>query len=259
MQYMTFPVSCAYCCAANLLEQYGIPISDRALALKAKLPWRLEYDRATDSFLAGAMLQAPRHFDLALNPLGFSFQEEIVPKNRVLELHEPFMIGVDGEFGKHAMVCLGETEGGHRFLNPHREGDGQPDHQLFSREELLSRLSAENHVGRLVKIAPKEPDILPLGTETLVQYHQALCDFFRTDQNREILRKRRDPLLRPIALDWPAMMELAGEEALLEKLRRFQQQVFSLFQTDGCVPMELLDMSLLEEIFKDYGAKQADA
>ena len=136
---MSFNSSCSYCCLANLLESYGIDKEDRDIALESGLPYLFSYDESEHSYLAGAMLQGNFWFNRYLNSIGFTFSEELLPKETVtafLDTHIPCMIGLKSQFGRHAMIYTGQQDGQYHFLNPHRADDGQDDTLLFSAEAL---------------------------------------------------------------------------------------------------------------------------
>ena len=253
MKYMTFNSSCSYCCLADLLELYGVDREDRQLALDMDLPWLFACDEGEGAFLAGAMLQGQRWFDRCLGPLGFAFEEEWVDKGDVpayLEAHAPCMVGIRTATWKHAVVCTGREEGQLYFLNPHRPGDGELDTFCLTDEELIAALEERNAVGRLRRIGSPRPAgraDLSASLDCLERYRRALVDFCGRERTGQEIRDSADGLFRPLAVDGLAMMELAGERELAEKMRTFQQQAMALFRAGACRPADFVDLALFEE------------
>ena len=54
MKYMTFNSSCSYAGVANMLEQYGVDVEDRIIALGMKLPYLFAQEGGV--YMAGPML-----------------------------------------------------------------------------------------------------------------------------------------------------------------------------------------------------------
>ena len=259
MKYMTFTASCSYCCLANFLEAFGIDKEDRDIAREMGLPYLFFRDGESSSYLAGAMLQGKYWFDRYLRTIGFEFFEELVGKENTLsflEGHIPCMVGLKGEFGKHAMIFRGRQNSQFVFLNPHREGDGQPDEVLFSEDGLLDALSEINAVGFVCPVSQRtEPDksafqdsLLWLG-----RWREELREFCGQTRTKDEIMAAVDPLFRPLAVDGLAMMELAGERELADGFRRFQRQAMALFRAGDCRPDEIIDQKHVDRITAAYG------
>lgn len=246
MTYMSFLASCSYCCLANLLEVYGIHTTDRQIALDMALPYLFVQD--ANGYCAGAMIQSPAYFDLYLNPKGLSFAENACTREETLafmDTHIPCMVGIAGEFGKHAMVYLGRQAEAVHLLNPHRKGDGQPDHMDLADEELTTRLSNENMVGYLETCAPKAGVLgveLERSLKTMDSYEAEVSCFCSVSQTEAAVRESLNTLFRPFALDLLAMMELIGENALAARLRIFRDQAMAMFRAGSCKPDTIVDM-----------------
>ena len=258
MKYMTFKSSCSYCCIANLLEAHGISREDRDIALEMGLPCLFSYDEEEKAYQAGAMLQGKYWFDRYLGTLGFRFIEVLVPQKeaeRHLREHIPCMIGLKGESGKHAMICLGHQEGTYRFLNPHRAGDGEPDERLFSSDDLQAALSETNPVGFI------EPTgaVMPMNREDyedslrwLSAYQKDVRGFCGQYRTKGEIMAAVNTLFRPFAVDGLAMIELAGETVVAHELRQFQAECMTLFRTGDCTPDEVVDMARFDRIVRAY-------
>lgn len=224
MKYMTFPASCSFCCIANMLEQYRVDVTDCDIVVGAGLPYLFQYDVEDDSFTTGAMLQ-----------------------------HIPCMVGLMGEYGKHAMVFTAYEQEKYRFLNPHREDDEQEDWMILTEEELLERLSEVNYIGHLMEDDTSESFINAEDTLTVIkQYCERFVAFCSLEQTMANIRTCRDRILRPVALDLPVMMPLIGETSLAGKLTVLQGQIFEMIRLEHCVPADIVDMDLFGEIMDEY-------
>lgn len=256
MKYMTFPASCSFCCIANILEQYNVDVTDREIVVGAGLPYVFRYDVDEDMFSTGAMLQQPRDYNRFLQRYGLYFAESIVSKENMeayLLNHIPCMVGLLGEYGKHAMVFVAYEQGKYRFLNPHRENDNQKDFVLLSREEMLERLSEENYVGYLVRENIAENSLAAEDTlEVIYQYRERFISFCNREQTGEEVRNYRDSIFRPVALDLPIMMTLIGENALAEKFSVLQSQIFDVMRQVSCIPADIVDLELFTACMDEY-------
>lgn len=258
MKYMTFNSSCSYCCLANLLESHEIHKEDREIALEMGLPYLFSYDETDNAYQAGAMLQGEYWFNRYLNGIGFRFFEDMASKTDAadrLKNHTFCMIGLKTEFGKHAMIYMGQQSGNYRFLNPHRENDGQPDEVFLTEEELLDALSECNAVGHIEHTGTQ----IPMGAadydnslRCLSRYREELHQFCGAYRTGGEIMSRVNTLFRPFAVDGLAMMELVGEWALAEELRLFQKDCMTLFSRGDCRPDEIVDMARLDRIAAAY-------
>lgn len=148
MKYMTFQNSCSFCCLANMLAEFDVDTTDREIVLEAGLPYIFRYEKRTDSFMTGTMLQTSADYNRAIKQHGFLFVDCLIPKIDVtsfLAAHPSCMIGLSAAHGKNAMVFIGMEGSDFCFLNPHREADGQQDYVLLSEADILSRIEGESH------------------------------------------------------------------------------------------------------------------
>ena len=260
MKYMTFTASCSYCCLANLLEAFGVDKEDRDVSLELGLPYLFSREAEDGSYLAGAMLQGKDWFNYYLNTIGFEFFEDMVEKEKTirhLEEHIPCMVGLKGEFGKHAMIYQGGREGKFIFLNPHRAEDGQTDEVAFSEAELLDVLSEVNAVGYICSAAERTEQDRSLFHESLTwlgRWRSDMKEFCSQLRTRDEIMAVVNPLFRPLAVDGLSMMELAGEQELADGFRLFQSQAMALFRAGDCRPDGIIDQAHLDKIAADYAA-----
>lgn len=258
MKHMTFNSSCSYCCLANLLEPFGVDKEDRDIALEMGLPCLFSYDEEDHAYLAGAMLQGAHWFNRYLGTIGLQFHEVLIPRAGTVEYmkrHIPCMTGLKTESGKHAMVYIGQRNGNHRFLNPHRVDDGQPDELLFTDSKLTEALSELNAIGRIERIAEARSMDVSDFENSLTCLHRCgeeLHRFCAEHRTSEEIMAVVNTLFRPFAVDGLAMMELAGETALAEELRLFQEDCMTLFRSGDCCPDEIVDMERLDRIAGSY-------
>lgn len=268
MKYMTFQNSCSFCCLANMLEKYGLDISDRQILLDAGLPYIFRYDSASDTFLTGAMLQTEADYNRALRQYGFLFVDNLVRKEALttfLSAHVPCMIGLScGNGRKHAMVLSRAENDMLYFLNPHREHDEEPDEIALTTTDLSARVDEESHVGYLKPMDNKDRQPneglkddssqakLSKSLQALALYEERMTAFCQNLPSLAEILAIRDSLLRPIALDLPVMMELIGETDLHSRLLLFQKQIFVLFRPGEGKTPQAPDLALFYEILEDY-------
>lgn len=258
MQYMNFNSSCAFCCVANLLELQGRSITDGQLFQAMRVEWLLNHSEESGAWETGAMLQSGRYFDLALRPLGFSLQEvHGLSAEEVLAQEPGFMVGLKtGQGGRHARVLLERRNGSLVFLNPHREGDGEPDLVILTAEECLQRLEESSTVGRLISCPAKETDFRPLLAEARVNwrtYQEELTAFISQPHPSGDILAERDRLFRALLLDGPEGARLCGFREQEARLRAIQGQFLGALRGEKPVCLlEYMDMDTLEAAFAFY-------
>ena len=78
MKYMTFNSSCSFAGIANMLERMGYAYEDYQVAAGMELPYIVARDNG--GYIAGAMLQEKKYFDIFL--YYFIFYNRKQPKGR---------------------------------------------------------------------------------------------------------------------------------------------------------------------------------
>ena len=258
MQYMHFNSSCAYCCVANLLELQGRSVTDIQLFREIKAEWILHYDEEVGAWQTGAMLQSGKWFDLALRPMGFSLQEtHNASADDVLGTKPPFMVGLKtGQGGRHAHILIKRVGESLTFLNPHREGDGEPDFVTLSRTECDERLSITSTIGRLNSCTPREIDFRPIldaARENWHVYQEELTDFISHTHTWEDMMTARDPLFRALVLDGLEGARIGGHKEQEARLRKLQGQFLGALKEKRPLCLsEYLDGEDLAEAFAFY-------
>lgn len=232
MQYMHFNSSCAFCCVATLLELEGREISDTQLFREMRADLLLHREHETGTWQTGAMLQSGVWFDLALRPMGFSLEEvQSLDAEAVVERKPPFMVGLKREQGgRHAHILMEHRGDKLVFLNPHREGDGEPDLVTLTKEECVERLAPASTVGFLASCTPERIDFQPLfeqSRENWHRYQEELTAFATPLHSCEEFRAAQEPLLRALLLDGLEGARVCGHREQAERLRKLQSQFLS--------------------------------
>lgn len=219
MKYMSFPRSCSYTGVANLLEARGIDTTDREMALEIGLPYQLRQEG--DTFLAGTMLQTASWFDRFLNPRGVRFTEKEICARELAtflcQQTEPCMLGVELEFGRHA-VNFSHAEGDKLVFSNNRHPDSrEPDWFAFTPQELLDCVEETVMVGMLEPCARYHPDRAGDRAATaaaFTAYKYALAEIWGRTVPQKQLMDQLNPLFAPLFLDAPIMMDMIGEKGL---------------------------------------------
>lgn len=260
MKYMTFRSSCAYAGVANLLEQYGVDVRDRDLAMGMHLP--LLFDEQDGSFLAGPSMQSAAWFNLFLNPIGFQMEERCLPHSDIpmlLQGGEAYMLGIAvSPQDKHAVISRGMRDGKYLFLNNRWEHTEEPDALLLTEPELLARLDAAVMTARLVPCEKQTVDVrghVLHSLQVLARLRREICRFCGTEQTKESLLAAMDPLFRAVLLDGVTMLELAGQQALMQKLISVRTELLQAIPTWKCTqPQAVISLPTLLGAIDDYAA-----
>lgn len=260
MKYMTFTSSCSYCALANLLELFSLNLDgksyeDRDIALEIGLPFIFTYSKDS-GFYAGAMNQGGIYFNSFLKKFGYSFQEEKVTCKEVvsfLQSHSYSMLGIPSSKGKHAVLYLGNQDDKLKFLNPHRQNDGQPDEIYLSAEWLESELASITTIGYLKKgTISFEPPSFSFFLSVLEEYQKQVKNFCSVLRTKAEILQKKDYLFRAFAVDLLAMMELLGETKLVSLLKKFQQQVLQLCKVEQAIPFQWIDEAGFDQCVQEY-------
>lgn len=255
MKYMNANSSCSFCCIANMVEEYQINIDDIDIVKDAGLAYRFHYDPDTDTFYTGMMLQRVEDYNRFLNKYGLEFVEVIVTRQEVLSFlrkNAPCMIGIDTDTDKHAMIFLECNSKSYKFLNPHREEDGQEDYLFYSEEDLLKRVGQNNKVGYIQKLTIEPDHVVDRTIERITFFKKRFIDFCTSEQTNHSIRANLNTLLRCIALDLPRVMELTEYKSFLKKLKVLQDQIFRFIKSSGGIPADFIDLNLFGEVISDY-------
>ena len=255
MKYMTFNSSCAFAGVANMLESFGIDKEDRELAIGMKLPYLFD-----ETYRTGASLQSAEHFNLYLNQLGITMQEEQLPKHEMIKTLKhstrPMMIGINLEFGKHAIIFKNYQNGHFCFTNNKRFDSEKPAEYRFTEAELSDRLDETTVVGWLEDAPIKDVDFTPFFEKSLFnlqKYRVELLAFCDIEQSVENLNAARDPLFRPIALDGLVIMELVENEKMVAMQQEIQTKLLAMLRKqEPVIPKQELPMDLIANVLDEY-------
>lgn len=258
MQYMHFNSSCAFCCVANLLELQGKLATDIELFQAMKADILLSYEAESGEWQTGAMLQSGEWFNLALRPMGFALEEAgNLSTDQVLDIEPPFMVGLKtGKGGRHAHILMERQGDTLTFLNPHREGDGEPDLVTLTVAECKERLASVSITGRLISCAPGETDfqqLLAHSKELWHEYQAELAGFISQTHSFEEIVAARNPLFRAFFLDGLEGARICGHKEQAERLGRLQTQFLGALKQKKTVCLsEYLDREALDAAFAFY-------
>lgn len=262
MKYMTYNRSCSYACLANLLEFYGIDKTDRDIALEMNLPYLFSYNDELDKYMAGPMLQGKEWFDLYLNQIGFSFVEDIISKNEIINYLKhnvnDCIIGLKLNNVKHAVIYKGYINNLFKFMNVKHEHSNEPDYYTFTEGELLLRLDEIVHVGYIKKTDCKGIINQSMYEQSLIHfgnYEKELIALCLIAQNTVDLALTRDKYFAPLLLDICSMMEIINETNLRERIvsiREKYMEALKLNKEKSIKLADYLDINLLREVLSDY-------
>lgn len=237
MRYMTFNSSCSYAGVANMLEQYGVDMDDRAIAMGMKLPYLFTHEDGV--YMAGPMLQSAEWFNLFLNSIGFEMCETEVPAEQVadyLKQQKTAMLGLQvDETSKHAVVYTGIQGEKLVFLNNKWEQDPGPVQLILSHEELLNRIGSSAMVATLQKISPQKIDQYSKFADSISVILQNLAEIKSVCSRQETvgaLRSMLNTLFRPLLLDGISMLGLLDEVELADKFSLVQNSFLNALRQD---------------------------
>ncbi|MCM1190301.1 MAG: hypothetical protein NC541_13525 [bacterium] len=259
MKYMTFRSSCSYAGVANMLEYYGFDTEDRQIALDMKLPFLFSCQDSV--YCAGPMLQTADWFNLYLKPRGFCMTETQVAREEAGRFLRTVSCGMLGltvtPQSRHAVVYTGMSAEKYRFLNNKRQHAPEPETLLFTEEELSLRLHETVMIATLSQIPPQPVEMTSRFQESrrvLCRLKQDLLDFCSKERTPAELTEGRDRLFRAILLDAVTMLELIGEQPLLETLLLLQRQFTDALREGTPQTLcERLSMGALTGAIDGYG------
>ena len=247
-----------------MLENYGIDVEDRQIALDMGLPFLFSMQNGT--YCSGPMLQTAEWFNLYLQPKGFLMKETKFSREEVpafLEHHFPVMLGISNlSGGKHAVVSMGKEKGCWKFVNNKTRTGAEPEIQYFSYEELIRRLESFVMIAALQKITPVTVDLKPYfrnSVNVLSQLKQDIIAFSAVEQTPQALRTAQDILFRAILLDGITMLELLESTELVNTLKYIQKgYLCALRENRPLVLADRIPMNQFEQAIEDYIALIVD-
>ena len=257
-KYMHFNSSCSYTALAMLLSEKGINTEDTEIALEIGLPWM--FDKEDGYFLAGAMLQGAKWFDLFLNPRGLCLNEEIVERERLAEYlraNGTCMLGIKlpGNNGKHAVVFSG-YDGKYHFLNPKHERSEQPAELTKTEEELLDSSDDYIMIGTLREHDVEKPDLsgrFENSVKVLRENCAEIEEFAKDIHSEEEYTDARDRLFRALLVDGISMLELVNEFELSIGFRQIQQNYLAFMKGSKRWPLKgTISTDELKELVERY-------
>lgn len=260
VKYMTFKSSCSYGGLANMLEQYGVDVEDRDIALEMKLPYLFACENG--EYLAGPMLQSAEWFNLYLYPMGFAMVEtELLPGQvpTFLKEQRTAMLGLQVQQGeKHAVVYVGYQNEQLMFLNNKWRDSEEPEQLLLSQSELLERIGSTVTIATIKPIPPQKVTYahrLRNSAEVMRQNVAQIKCLCAKEERVGCLRAQLNPLFRPLLLDGITMLELLGQTRLAHRFAALQGGLLDGLRqnTDAKIILgRYLDVQELTEATEEY-------
>ncbi|OUN92433.1 hypothetical protein B5F98_11405 [Pseudoflavonifractor sp. An44] len=210
-----------------MLEQYGVDVEDRDIALEMKLPYLFTCENG--GYLAGPMLQSAEWFNLYLHPMGFAMVEtELLPGQAPIFLkgQRTAMLGLQVEQGeKHAVVYVGYQNEKLMFLNNKWRDSEEPEQLLLSQSELLERIGSTVTIATIKTIPPQRVAYarrLRNSAEVMRQNVAQIRCLCAKEERVGFLRAQLNHLFRPLLLDGITMLELLGQTRLAHRFTTLQ-------------------------------------
>lgn len=232
-KYMHANSSCSYCAISYMVQDFDIDVTDIDIVKEINLP--LMFEKNSNQYNSGFMLQSKKWFDLFLNPRGLELKELTFDKNPAVAFfkeNKNVMIGLKTPQGKHAVVLNGYKDGYFRFFNPTHEGSGEEKCLVLNEGALINSLDNKLSVARIVSCEKKNVDLKTNIVESisaLSLYKNDLETFIENNTVRDSYRNNLD-LFRPLLLDGLTMMEIASENSLLPLMKQAQKQLLSFIR-----------------------------
>lgn len=228
-KYMHANSSCSYCAISYMVQDFDIDVTDIDIVKEINLP--LMFEKNSNQYNSGFMLQSKKWFDLFLNPRGLELKELTFDKNPAVAFfkeNKNVMIGLKTPQGKHAVVLNGYKDGCFRFFNPTHEGSsGEEECFVLNEEALINSLDNKLSVAKIVSREKKSVDLKTNIVESisaLLFYKNHLETFIENNADRETCRNNLD-LFRPLLLNGLTMMEIANETSLLSLMKQAQKRL----------------------------------
>jgi hypothetical protein len=261
---MTFNRSCSYAGIANLLEEYDVHYEDYEIAKALSIPYLFLYLQEEDCYVAGAMIQSQPWFNYFANSLGFDYIVEPFDPQSAIKYFDKnerrsmlgIILGTDSN-SKHAVIFEGREDEKYRFLNPRRKDSIEPDYYVFNKDDLFKKLPPNFIMGYLVKNQKPVPfdisDQLTSSLQNIDKYHNELVEFCSKEQDIKTLIEKKDTLFAPLLLDVLAMMDIIGETALANDIKRIQTKYLNAMkQNRGLLLTEYISFEDLSDIISKY-------
>lgn len=260
MKYMTFNSACSFAGIANMLEQYGVDVTDREIALGMKLPYLFAYDEG--AYVSGPMLQKAEWFNLYLNSIGFVLIEKKIPADQVvdyLKSQKTAMLGIKMENGgKHAVVYKGIEADKLLFINNKWENEEAPSEMKFTEEELQENIEAEFVIATLQQVQPAKVCIVE-KLEASVSALQAnvleIEELCKKEVSIAYLQSKLNTLFRPLFLDGITMLHLIGETEFADEWKVMQGNLLDAIRADKnqCIQLgEYISTDKLQVLAQRY-------
>ncbi|MCL2065376.1 MAG: hypothetical protein FWG98_13540 [Candidatus Cloacimonetes bacterium] len=253
MKYMTFNRSCSYTGLANMLEQFGINITDREIIIQAAIPYCFYYDG--EEYFAGSMLQSKYWFDLFLKPKGFEIEEYRFSKLELIGFLEPnvnVMMGIKTIHrteSKHAVIYKGFEQGKYKFLNMRHETEQVPDFDALTQQELMEACHDETFCSIIVPADDKVSIDMSLASQSYKNYeiyYNEMKVFLSKTPTFNDLSSMKHRLFTPLMLDILSMLQIADETEIYDVLYALRVDYMDMLKKENTDGLTKFRDSILE-------------
>lgn len=258
MKYMTFNSSCSFAGVANMLQQLGVDVEDRQIAMGMNLPYL--FDMQDGVYSAGPMLQSSKWFNLYLKTLGYALVENAVCKSELADYLVQCSMAMLGlritPEEKHAVIFVGMDEDQFRLINNKWEHSDTPEMICLSKMELEQRVDDTVMVATISEVPASSVDFSHLlchSCQVLEQYKVDVQAFCRCKKSKEEITAAMNKLFRATLLDGITMLELIDQDELADQFRLIQQSYLSIIREGKTVVMsEHINMSAWMDAVDKY-------
>ena len=264
MKYQSFNRSCSYAGLANMLLDFNIDTEDFQIAVDANIPYIFTFNKTSEKFLAGPMLQSKQYFDYYLNTHELEFKEILVSKKEVLNFlkstSQKCMIGLSiNSTQKHTLIFEGIHDCKFKFLNNKWKHSTEAEYYYFNDAEILSKLPENSCIGYIEKlnypVCNNSQHELNMSIEFLADYKLKVTEFCSTEQSFDNLEKAKSLLFEALFLNVLSMMEIIQAESLVYKIKDLRQDYIKAMNLKSALILsDYISMELFNDIIGDYTA-----
>jgi hypothetical protein len=244
-----------------MLDDFDFNVDDRDVILRAMIPYLVNYDRKTNTYKSGPMLQGKLWFDLFLNQFGLEFIEESNSRKKTIKKLSSakckILIGVNRlGIGKHAVVFQGAENSTYVFQNIKYKDSPEPDLIKISEDDLFKCLDETSSIGWIERMdKPMSIDfckILQYSIETFDTYQTDIMNLVEKRLTVFELVDNREKIFTSLFLDFYSMMDIIGESDIREKLNEARKCYIGALKLEQDIVLKnYLNIPLLDNILVD--------
>ena len=262
MKYKSFNRSCSYAGLANMLLDFNIDTEDFQIVIDGNIPYIFTFDKTSENFLAGPMLQSKQYFDYYLNAHNLELKEIQLSKKEVLNFlkctSQKCMIGLSlNSAQKHALIFEGIHHCKFKFLNNKWKHSTEPEYYYFSDDEILNKLPENSCIGYIEKlnypVCNNSQHELNMSIEFLADYKLKVTEFCSTEQSFDNLEKAKSSLFEALFLNVLSMMEIIQAESLVYKIKDLRQDYIKAMNLKSPLILgNYISLELFNDIIENY-------